>query len=297
MTPNLKGALFMVFSMAGYAMNDAMVKLAADDLPLFQVVFVRGVLTVIVLALLTVSQVRDVRSHVPAMKSPAVGARVAAEMAATVCFLTALVNMSIANVSAIMQAAPFAVTLAAALVLGETVTPKRYAIVAIGFIGVLIIIRPATDNFTGYSLLTLLAVGFVVIRDLATKRLPANVPSVMVATATGIGITAMAAAISVFTGWRSIDTRAALLLGGAAAFLTVGYVFSIRTIRVGDVSFTAPFRYSGLVLAMILAVVVFSDVPDLPTIIGSIIVVAVGLYSIALDRQREATTPGVTSDL
>ncbi len=161
---NSHAAICMVASMAGFGLNDAFIKLVGQDLPLFQAVFLRGLMATFLIGILAA---RDGGARFRPSRSDRrlISLRTAAEIGATVCFLTALFHMPIANASAIVQSVPLAVTLAAAAFMGEPVGWRRYVAIGVGFAGVLVIARPGTDGFNVYALWALASVGCIVLRD------------------------------------------------------------------------------------------------------------------------------------
>lgn len=286
---NTQGAIFMAVSMLGYVVNDTFVKLAASELDLYQTIFLRGlVITCILYALLRrTSRLSELRQHL----SGILILRVTAEIVGTVAFLNALVALPIANVTAILQVVPLAVALGAALFLGERVGWRRYVAIVVGFAGMLMVVRPDAGGFNRFAVLALVAVLMVTIRDLATRRLPAEVPSALVAFLTGVAIAVSGLVISLGTGWEPMTASSLLAIGGAAVFLSMGYVFSVKTVRIGDLSFSAPMRYTVLLWAIILGWLVFDEVPDAWTIIGSTVIVLSGLYAFARERAIGAEPP------
>jgi drug/metabolite transporter (DMT)-like permease len=280
---NLRGAGFMVASMAGFSCNDAFIKSVAGDVPLFQAVFLRGLIATALLGGLAWWQGAH-RFRPGRRDRRRIGLRCVAEIGGTVCFLTALFNMPIANASAILQSVPLAVTLAAALVFGEPVGWRRYLAIAIGFAGVIIIVRPGSDGFTGYAVWALAAVVFIVARDLVTRRLTPDVPGTTVAFVTSLALTVAAGLAAVATDWAPVGPGHVLVLTVAALCLIVGYIFGVRTMRVGEIGFVQPFRYTLLVWAMLLGIVMFREWPDGWMLAGSAIVVGTGLF--ALHRER-----------
>lgn len=282
----------MAVSMAGFTINDAMVKMVLASANQGQVMLVRGAFATVMVALLAWSQgaLRLPRQAV----HPLVALRALGELAATLSFLAALARMPLANVSAVLQALPLAVAMGAALFLGEKVGWRRWLAIAAGFVGVMIIVRPGVDGFDAYSLLALVCVFFCAVRDIATRLIPDDVPSLLVSTVTAAAVTAAGAILVVpFGGWTPMSTGEFGLMFCAAALVLVGYQFSILGMRTGDISFVAPFRYTALLWAILLGFVVFGDVPDLPMIVGSAIVVASGLYTLyrerVVGRRRPAT--------
>ncbi len=278
----MRGALFMMLAMAGYVFNDAMIKLVSGNISLAQAVLIRGILVSVLLGLFAWS--RGDFTYVKSSFSMPLMLRILGELGGVVFFLTALFNMPIANVTAIMQVLPLAVTFASAMLLGESVGWRRYGAIAIGFTGVLIIVRPGSEGFTIYSIMALIAVCFVVLRDLATRRLPVSMPSVLVGFYTAVAVTLLAAVLSPFQPWKPFGAQEISILAAAAMFIFVGTLFSVMTMRVGDISFIAPFRYTTLLWAILLGIVIFGDYPDFYTILGSAIVVVMGIYSFYRER-------------
>lgn len=283
LTPNLRGALFMSISMAGFTANDAVTKYASETMNMGQVMLIRGIFAT--LLVITLAWYRG------ALRSPGFAMngllmlRVTAEVAATVTFLIALAKLPIANISAVLQALPLAVTMGAALVFGETVGWRRWLAIAIGFVGVSIIVRPGFEGFSVYALLTLLCVGFCAVRDLATKRVPKEIPTLFISAMTASAVTVCGALlVHPMGGWTHPPAADVIMLAGGSILLVVGYQFIIMAMRIGDISFIAPFRYTALLWALMLGFVIFADVPDLMTTIGAAIVVGSGLYSLYRER-------------
>lgn len=291
LSENMRAALLISASMTAFTVNDAMMKLAAPNLPFFQQIFMRGVLIILglyVIALLSghmgyrISRSDRILSLI----------RTAAEAIGTVLFLKALFSIPIANLSAILQALPLTVTLAAALIFGETVGWRRLAAIMVGFIGVAIIIRPGLDGFTVYSLYGVGTVVAVTVRDLAARKLSASIPSSRVALSSAIGVTVLAGGGSMVMqeGWIVPDLYETTLLCGAALSLMVGYVSAVAGMRTGELGFVAPFRYTSLLVALILGLVLFDEWPDALTMLGAGIVVATGLFTIYRERANTQHT-------
>jgi drug/metabolite transporter (DMT)-like permease len=294
LSPNLRGAFFMVIAMAGFTANDTIVKHLAQDMNMGQIMFVRGLLATVLITMLAWSRGALVAPRLLAHR--AVSLRVLGELLATITFLAGLTHMPIANASAILAALPLAVTLGAALFFGESVGWRRWTAILVGFAGVLVIIRPGTEGFTGWSLSILGCVFFAAIRDLATRRVPREVPSLMLAVLTAPVVSLFgAAAIVPLGGWTPLTTNSALLLVLAAVLLLFGYAFIIFAMRIGEIAVVAPFRYTSLLWAIGLGYLVFADVPDGFMIAGSVIVVASGLYTLYREHQVSQQSPALKS--
>ena len=284
---NIKGALLMCVSMAGFVLNDGTLKYAATDMSIYQAIFIRGCFATTLLAALAYASGALVRISRSDLKR--IGLRSVAEVAATLCFLTALFNVPIANITAIMQALPLAVTIAAALFLGERFGLKRGVAIMVGLVGVLIIIRPGSDGFNGYSVLGVGAVIFVVARDLLVRGLSRATPTLMVAViASGMITSTGAIGLLMTWDWTPIDLRTLLLLMLAACFLAVAYFFSIATMRVGEVAFVTPFRYTIMLWAILLGWFLFDELPDFWTVVGTAIVITMGLFTLWREARSKA---------
>ncbi|PVA06414.1 DMT family transporter [Thalassorhabdomicrobium marinisediminis] len=291
---NMRAALLIVVSMAAFTINDAFMKLASPGVPFFEQIFLRGVL--ITLGLTGLAWALGQLSFRPSRRDRALTLlRTLTETVGTVIFLTALFSMPIANLSAILQALPLTVTLAAAVFLGEPVGWRRLLAILVGFIGVAIIIRPGFEGFSVYSLYGVAAVCAITLRDLTARKLSAEIPSIRVALSAAIGVTVMSAAASLIMGerWVMPDTGAALLMAGAAVCLMVGYISAVAGMRLGEVGFVAPFRYTSLLVALILGRVLFDEFPDALTLLGAGIVVATGLFTLFRERRTATASTGI----
>ncbi|ABD53490.1 DMT family transporter [Jannaschia sp. CCS1] len=284
MTPNLKGALFMTGSMASFVLNDVVIKVLSDDLPLFQIVFLRGILTTALLTA-TVAAFGQLSFRVPRGDRGKVVLRTIFEIAAMVTFLTALINMQIANATAILSALPLAVTLGAALLFKEQVGWRRWSAICIGAFGVLLIVQPGADGFNVYSLLALITVVLVAGRDLATRGFSTGLPTMTVAVITAAAICVFGGVMSLTDEWVRPALPHLLLLAAASVCIIGGYVFSILVMRVGEVAVTAPFRYTSLVFALVLGWLVFAELPNTLALCGAAIVVATGVFTLIRERQ------------
>lgn len=287
MSPNVKGALLMMASMAAFTVNDTLVKIALRELPLFQLVAIRGALATLL--------VYGLARHLGALHLNfsrhdkwLVSIRCGAELSATFFFLTALKNMPLANVTAVLQVLPLTVTLGAVLFFSEHIGWRRITAIVVGFMGMLLIVRPGPDGFSIYAIYALLAVVSVTIRDLITRRMSPQVPSLVVTLATSLSISVAAGLVSVFEGWVDLSGGNAVLVASAAVFVLIGYLCSVMVMREGEVGFIAPFRYSSLIWALGLGWAVFGEWPDAVTLFGAGLVVAAGLFTLF----RERTTQG-----
>lgn len=277
----------MTAGMFGYVTNDAFIKRAAEDLPLFQSIFLRGLVVVVLLNVI----VRARGAAVPFrnyLERPLL-LRMSMEVAGTIIYLISLQHVPIAGMTAVLQLLPIAVTFAAARMLRERVSMHRVIALVMGFVGVLFVVQPGGDDFTPWFLGGLITVVVLVVREISTRQISASMPGSAVALGTGTVIATMGGIVTIFTGWERPNGLTLALLASGACFLSLGYVASIHSVRLGDLSFTATFRYTILIFAIALQIIVFGEIPDAMTFIGSAIVTVAGLYALA--NESKAPTP------
>lgn len=281
---NLRGALLMATSMVAFTCNDALLKAAVLTLPTYEAVTIRGAMVMALMAAMA-GIIGGVRLRIPSGDLWPLILRTAGDVGSTGLFVLALGRMPLANLSAIMQVLPLAVTLGAALVFREKLGWRRLSAIFIGFAGVMLILRPGTGAFDLWSGVALAAMLMIVLRDLATRTFSRAVGTSTIAFYGGAGVTVMGLILGLGEDWRLPGPDEAGLLAGAAGFLTIGYISAVASMRVGEISFVAPFRYTSLVWAILLGLVMFAEWPDIWTWTGSALVVGAGLYSILRERR------------
>ena len=286
LSENIKGAIFMSINMLAFVVNDAFMKFLFIDISIYQAIFLRGVITIPMLALMAVYR-NQITFSVNKSDWKYIWLRVAGEVGAAVFFLSALAQIPLANVTAILQAVPLTVTMAAALFLRETVGWRRWLAIIIGFLGVTIIVRPGVDGFSVYSLYAIAAVFCVTLRDIATRKLSKDVPTSLVAMITGVAITLYGAIMLPSVMWIPLTATHWFLLILAAIAIVFGYLFSVLAMRTGETSFIAPFRYTAMIWAIGLGIILFNDWPDNLTLLGTTIVIATGIYSFHREKLRQ----------
>jgi drug/metabolite transporter (DMT)-like permease len=293
---NTRGIIFMAVAMATFTVNDSFMKAATQLLPLSQAIVIRGVMTLA--ALLVLARMMGVRTlRVAKVDRKLLGWRTLAEVGGTITFLTALQHMQLANLSAILQSLPLAVTLGAVIALKEPVGWRRMTAIGVGFLGVLLIVRPGTEGFNIWAVVALISVAFVVVRDLATRQFSGALPSVTIAIYTAVAVTLMGVAGLTIEDWGPVPLVAFAMLAAAATMLIMGYLFIVMAMRVGDVAIVAPFRYSALIWAILIGWLVFGEIPKGLTLLGAAIVVATGLYTYLREYQLQRRIAASQSSL
>lgn len=274
----------MMAAMLAFVLNDTFLKLTDGAVPLFQLIFMRGILATVLVYFLARS-LGALRHSLARRDKGLIALRGLIEVVVSYFFLTALFNMPLGNLNAIMQVVPLTVTLASALFLREAVGWRRMLAILIGLGGVMLIIRPGAEGFNIWSLYALAAVVGVTARDLVTRQLSAQVPGMAVTLGTTVAVMIAAGLASLSAPWVPLTLPVAACITGSAVFVLTGYFFSIQAMRTGDVAFNAPFRYTGLIAAMLVGFAVFDEVPTALTLLGAGIVIATGMFTFYRERK------------
>ena len=282
---NLNGILLMIAAMAGFALEDLFVKLLSSTISTGQILITLGVCSGTVFALMATYKGRNIFASNVWTRSTI--ARALAEAISAVAFLTALSLVPISTVAAVFQVTPLAITMGAALFLGEQVGWRRWSAIIVGFIGVLIIIRPGFSGFDPNVLFVLIAVLGVTMRDLITRKIPENIASTVVSF--------QAFASLIFAGFILLYIKSDSLVAvskleasyflGGIIFGVAGYYGIVTAMRVGDASTIMPFRYTRLLFSIIIGVIVFNERPDSLMLLGAAIVIGTGLYTFLRERK------------
>ena len=275
----------MMGAMAAFTFNDTLIKAIGTSLPLSQILVLRGAMASLLIYAFARYQ-GSLHLRLDRRDWGLVTLRCLAEGGATFLFLTALMRMPIANITAVLQMLPLTVTLGAALLFQEAVGWRRMLAILVGFCGMLLIVRPGPEGFDAASFYALGAVACVTLRDLVTRRMSAAVPSMTVTVLASLSVLMFGIGYSYFQDWAPVSAVQLSLLAGAACIILLGYLCSVMAMRVGDVAVVSPFRYTGLLWALILGWLVFGDWPDMLTLMGGSLVVGAGLFTLYRERQQ-----------
>lgn len=283
---NARGAGYMVLAMAAFAVEDVLYKSASQAYPPGQALMIFGGLGALAFALMSRVR-REPIWHAAVLTKPLL-IRSGFELGGRLFYALALAMTPLASTSSILQATPLVVALGAVLFLGETVGWRRWIAMGVGFLGVLLILRPTPSSFEVTSLFAVLGmIGFAG-RDLATRASPPSMSMPQLGTL-GFAVLTLAGVILALAGGEAIappEATVVLRLTGASLFGVLAYAALTHAMRMGEIGFVAPFRYTRLVFALVLAVLVFGERPDQLTLIGGAVIVGSGLYSLL--RQRKA---------
>lgn len=291
---NRRGILLMLLAMLMFSMEDAVIKALSQRWSTAQVLLVVGVGGGAMFVLLAWWARQPILQR--ANLHWAVIARSVSEGIATLLFVTALATAPLALASAIIQAAPLALVAGGALLLGEPVGWRRWSAVAVGFAGVLLIVRPWGEAFDPVLILVVAATAALAARDLTTRKVPAAVGTFALSVWAFAGVVA-AAAVSFLleprlTMPRPIDVPVVAVL---LTFTVVGYYAVTASMRVGEISAVAPFRYARLLFSIVLGLAFFGEVPSAASLAGAALIIGSGIY--AMLREGRAGRRPVASTL
>jgi drug/metabolite transporter (DMT)-like permease len=285
LTPNQRGIVLMTLGMAGFAVEDMFIKLMSRHLPVGQILLSLGVAGGLLFG--SIALRRGWRLWSPELLHPAVLGRNLSEMVGTFGFVLALALAPLTTATAIFQATPLAVTMGAALFLGEPVGWRRWTAIGIGFGGVMLVVRPGSEAFVPASLWALLAVAGLGARDIFTRRIARTIDSMLLVAWGFVAVALVGAGQLAVSGGAALPNgpEGAWLLGALVAG-SAGYWALTESMRAGDISTITPFRYFRLLFALLIGVIVFAEKPDALTLAGAALIVASGLYSLLRERAR-----------
>jgi len=284
-TANGRAIVFMVAAMACFICNDTLVKSLGTALPVAQILVLRSLLVMVVL--LAATRPWIAHGDTPAVRWSMLGSRwvvlrALCDAAGTFMYLTALVNLPIANASAIGMSLPLMLVVLAALFLGERVGLVRSLVAGLGFLGVLLVIQPRIDGFNAFALLCLTGVVFHAMRDLITRQLPRQIPSVLISLSSALGIALVGGLFSLQQGWLAPNGGQVAMLVASSLLMAAAYQLIITSLRTGELSVIAPFRYSTLLFALIIGWLLWDDVPNPLAWLGIALITGSGLLMLRL---------------
>ncbi|HWI84316.1 DMT family transporter [Ramlibacter sp.] len=281
---NRRGVLAISVGMASFVANDALVKHVSETLPASQLIFLRGLMAS--LLLLAIGRAMGATRRLADLLDRRVMTRAGLDSLGTVTYLLSLFHIPLADATAINMATPLVITLLAVIAFREQVHAVRWLALAVGFTGVLLVVQPRGAEFSGYSLLCLGGTLFHATRDFATRLIDRTIPSVLITLSTAIAVTAFAGVWSLFQEWAPVQPVQLALLAAASVFLSGGYFLLTVAMRAGEMSLIAPFRYSGLLFALVLGYAVWGHVPNAWAWLGIALLLGAGLWLMRAPAAR-----------
>ena len=275
---NLRGILFMILAMAGFALEDLFIKLLSSHVPVSQILIIlgfSGTTVFLIIAILTNAPIL----HRDLLNRPVI-VRTFCELFAALFFTSAIALTPLSSVASILMTTPLMVTMGAAVFFGEKIGWRRWSAIMIGFFGVLLILRPGFDSFMPASLLAVISTIFLAVRDLATRAMKFEISTTTVSIYAFLAVGISGFFAMPFFSAMVIPTSIEIVYLISATFVgVIGYYAVVLATRKGDVSVISPFRYSRLVFAMLLSIIILSERPDLLTLSGASIIVISGIYT------------------
>jgi drug/metabolite transporter (DMT)-like permease len=279
---NRRGVLAISAGMASFVANDTLVKYVGESLPASQLILLRGVMASVLL--LAIAHGMGATRRLADLFDGRVMVRAGLDTLGTVTYLVSLFHIPLANATAINMATPLVVTVLAVAAFREKVNAARWLAISVGFTGVLLVVKPSGSDFSAYALLCLGGTLFQASRDFATRLIDRTIPSVLITLSTAIAVTLFAGVWSLFQEWRPVQPVQLGMLAGASVFLSAGYFLLTVAMRAGEMSLIAPFRYSGLVFALVLGYAVWGYVPDAWAWVGIALLLGAGLWLMRAPR-------------
>lgn len=281
---NIRAMWLMIIAMACFATADGIIKFIAQSISKGQIMACMGAVGAVVFYLLCHRARTSVWSSL--FFNPVLIARNIAEVIAALSIFTALTLAPLSSVAAIIQAVPLVITVAAAILLNEKVGLRRWAAVAIGFIGVLIIVRPDADGLDFALILALLGMLSLSIRDFASRLAPPEATTPLLSFYAFLGLIPAGLILSITSeGFQPIGVSTALHLLIMNVFALGGYFCVTKAMRIGEVSAVSPLRYTRLPFAALVGYVLFAEIPDMATLTGSALIIGAGLFVMLRESQ------------
>jgi len=281
---NRRGIVAMSLAMALFIANDALVKQVSATLPGPQLIFIRGLMatTLVLIMAQAIGHLKNWRL----MLNKRLWLRGSVDAAASLTYLTAVFHLPLGNATAINLASPLFITVFAIVFFKEQVTLQRGLLILLGFSGVLLVVQPSSEGFNVYAWIAVLATLFHATRDTLTRAIGLHVPALLITLSTAVSVALAAGGITLTQTWTPVDSTSLALLFGASLFLSIAYYLLIVAMRSGEMSLVAPFRYSGLLFALLIGYVVWDEVPNMLGWAGIFLLVISGLLILRSERLK-----------
>lgn len=292
---NQRGVLAIVGCMTAYTANDVLVKQILRTYPVGEVIFVRGAIAVLLIG--AVALALGHRKEIGSALSPLLTARSAFDGLSTAAFITALAHMPLANVAAVLQIGPLLITVLSIVLFREMVGWRRWIAIGVGFVGALLVIKPAPASFDIWAMIATASALFAAMREITNRRIGRAVPVMVVAFWGAVGITLFGAFFAVTETWRMFETGDLIQLLIASVFVGIAIYLMALGFRDVDLSVVAPFRYTYLITSTVGGYLVFAELPDGWTVFGALLIVGSGIYTLHREavRRRKLTAEAQTA--
>ncbi len=285
---NRRGILATLSASVFWTCNDAFGKLATETFPTGEIMAVRSLFAILLSTAVVVGMghgrvlLRGARLFL----KPVPVIRALLDAAVIVAFYKALPYIQLADITAIGQTTPIIMTLLAAVLGIERIGWRRFLAVAVGFSGVVLIVKPSGEGLSGYAFLAVFSAALVAVRDLITRKLDPSLPSPVIALMTAVagGLTGLG--LGVTEEWGSVLVTPTLYLIVAGLFVSLGNLAIVIACRDADLGVIAPFRYFGILIAVVLGYAIFGDLPDMISVGGIVLIIGSGIYTMHREQVR-----------
>jgi drug/metabolite transporter (DMT)-like permease len=285
MTANQRGIAAICGCMASYTVNDVLVKQILRDYPVGEVIFVRGLISALLIGafVLAFGHAKQLRVAM----GPLMATRSVCDGLSTVCFIAALAHMQLANVAAVLQIGPLMITALSVFFYREAVGWRRWTAVGVGFAGALLVIKPIPSAFDIWAVVAAGSALFAALREITNRNIHRDVPTLVIAFWGAVGITLFGTLFAFAEQWRTFEIGDLIQLFVASVFVGLAIYLMALGFRNVDLSAVAPFRYSYLLTSALGGYLVFSELPDHWTLIGAVLIVGSGLYALHREAARK----------
>ncbi|MBV9115111.1 MAG: DMT family transporter [Hyphomicrobiales bacterium] len=295
---NRRGILATLTAVVLWTCNDTCGKLATEVFPTGEMMAIRGVFAIAIAIglVLATGHGRIFWQGAHLFLRPMILLRALLDSVVVLTFLKALAHMQLADVTAISQATPIIMTLLAAAFGLERIGWRRFLAILVGFSGVILVVKPSANGLTAYATLAIVSAALVAVRDLLTRYIDPAIPSPVIALMTAIAGAFTGVMLGMTEEWKPAFVGASAYLILAGILVTLGNLSIVIAYRKAEVGVIAPFRYFSIVTALLLGYLVFSSLPDAVSIMGILLIIASGVYTMHRERVRrreaaEASTP------
>ena len=276
----------MMLAQLSFATNDMLVKIIYQNYQeifvLNQIIFIRGIFACFVIGLsLFLKNQLDFKVIFSSKK---LAIRGLLEALCCICFFIGIAKLPFAKVYVLLSLAPILLTIYGAIFFKEKVRWRRWSAVFLGFAGVVIVVNPADLKYGYYFIFPLLTAILLTFRDIYTKSIKGNFHSLQIAFITCLIVTIFFGVLSIHK-FYNFNSKEYLIMFMSSFFLSLGYIFSIATIKATLVSVTSTFRYSVILWGVLFGYFIFNEIPRMNTYIGAFMIVVSGLIIISRQKQ------------
>ena len=282
---NMRCIFYMIIAMAGFAIEDAIIKQLSNSMPISQILILIGIGGLVIFSL--AARFRAIRILSAEIKNPRFLIRSLCELAAAISFVTAIVHGSLSVSSAIIQATPLAVVIGGTFILKQQVSGLSWVLVLTGFIGVLMVTQPGLEGFKPATLFAVAAVFFLAIRDIITRSISDSIPVITISFwAFFASLSAGLITVPFFEPFRVPSSKDVLLVTASVCTASFAYCAVVLATRAGEISVVAPFRYTRLLFALGLSVVFFDENINGLMLLGSVLIATSGVLMLAVTQRQ-----------